>query len=91
MRYLDGTKHLTLAEAAKLLGVPRAHLVQAIRTGKLRAHWHRYRLYLPEIEVERYQKALVTRSADRIAAHLLHAMGARVRVLFTWKNGHGRE
>lgn len=44
--YIGGTKYLTMAEAARVLGVPRAHILAAIRDRKLAAHWHRYRLYI---------------------------------------------
>ena len=91
MRYLDGIKHLTPTEAAKLLGVSRALVLQAIRCGQLRAHWHRYRLYLPVVEVERYLDEHLNRSVDRVAAKMLAAMGLRIRLILSWTNGHGRD
>jgi len=86
VRYLNGTKHLTPAEAARALGVPRAYVLAAIREHKLRAHWNRYRLYIPELELERYLEEHLNRSTDRVAARLLRAMGVRTRIVFSWDN-----
>ncbi len=87
MRYLNGAKHLTPAEAAKMLGVPRAYVLNAIRTQELRAHWHRYRIYVPQLEVERYLEEHLNRSANRVAAQILRGMGIKARLVFAWTNG----
>jgi excisionase family DNA binding protein len=87
MRYLNGAKHLTPAEAARVLGVTRPYVLNAIREQKLRAHWHRYRLYVPELEVERYLEEHLNRSVNRVAAKILHGMGIKAHAIFTWTNG----
>ena len=85
MPYIAGTKYLTIAEAARALGVPRTHVLAAIRDKKLTAHWHRYRLYIHPIALDGYLETLNT-GIDGIAAKLLRACGVRVRLILTGKN-----
>ena len=87
MRYLNGAKHLTPAEAARMLGVPRAYVLNAIRAQELRAHWHRYRIYVPQLEVERYLEEHLNRSINRVASKIIRGLGIKARLVFTWTNG----
>ena len=89
--YLNGIKHLTPAEVSRMLGLPRAQVLRAIRDGKLKAHWHRYHLYVPQVEAERFLEEELNSSVDRVAAKILRAMRVRQRLIFSWKNGHGRD
>lgn len=90
MLYLNGMQHLTIAEVSRRFGLPRASVLKAIKDGRLKAHWHRYHLYVPQVEADRFLEEDLNASVDRIAARLLRAMGARVRLIFSWKNGHER-
>lgn len=90
MRYIAGTQHMSPSEAMRALGVTRAVLYSLVRTGKLRATWFGGRLYLPALEVERFQADETERTAERIGAKLLRAMGVKVRLLLAWPNGKGR-
>jgi excisionase family DNA binding protein len=89
MRYIAGTQHLTPAEAMATLGVTRAQLYTLVRNGKLRATWHAGRLYIPELEMERFLRDETERTAGRVVTKLLRAIGVRVHLIFSWKNGHG--
>jgi excisionase family DNA binding protein len=86
MAYIAGQRYHTIAEAARLLGVPRGHVLTAIRDKKLAAHWHRYRLYILPVELDRYLEEHLNKSVDAVAAKLLRACGVRVRLIFTGKN-----
>lgn len=85
MLYINGVRYLTIAEAARALGVPRAHVLAAIRDKKLPAYWHRYRLYILPVDLDAYLEALNT-SVDVVAAKLLRACGVRARVILTSDN-----
>ncbi len=85
MPYIAGQKFHTIAEAARILGVPRAHVLAAIRDKKLPAHWHRYRVYVHPVELDCYLGELNS-GVDAIAARLLRACGVRVRLIFSSKN-----
>ena len=89
MRYFEGLQHFTPAETAKRLGLTRAQVYGLIRAGKLAARFHGVHVYVPRAEVERLAGELETLGGDRIAAHLLRALGVRQRLIFSWRNGHG--
>jgi len=86
MPYIAGVKYLTIAESARALGVPRAHVLAAIRDKKLRAYWHRYRLYVLPVDLDHYLEEHLNKSVDRVAAKLLKACGVRARLILTSNN-----
>jgi excisionase family DNA binding protein len=90
MPYIAGVKYLTIAEASRALGVPRAHVLAAIRDKKLPAYWHRYRLYVLPLDLDRYLEHL-NNSVDAVAAKLLKACGVRARLIMTSETPKIRE
>src|SRR5699024_5961928 len=74
---VESTKEYTTTEAAKLLGISRAHLSRLIRDGKIRSHkvGSHHRITAREIESQQTMKRLRENPHARQLAELWDEMG----------------
>ncbi len=91
MRYFDGLQHFSPAEAAKALGLTLHQVYGLVRGGKVAVRWAHSTPYIPRAEIERVLSLLEADGEQRVARKLLHALQVKQRLIFSWKNGHGRE
>jgi len=80
----------TIPEAALFLEVPPTRIRSFVERGELALHRHGARVYIHVEDLRHLRNKYAHAPAQGPAVKILHMLGARMRVVFYWGNGHER-